>query len=112
MVTKYDQDGTRLRAARRSADAGVSMIRIAACCLLLLAAVNAPGIARAAACREEIGPARARVLVERCIEVSPATHPPCNASNACSLIVGEIRRGCLMFKNSGGMPEWCGTYTQ
>jgi hypothetical protein len=63
-------------------------------------------------CSEEIGPAKARVLVARCIEVSPATHPPCNAVNPCSLIVDEIRRSCRFLGRSPETPGWCADYTR
>lgn len=48
-------------------------------------------------CRDELGAAASAKLVERCIAVSPATHPPCNADNPCSLIQGEIDRACALF---------------
>jgi hypothetical protein len=48
-------------------------------------------------CREEIGEAASTRLVERCIAVSPATRPPCNALNPCEMIQGEIDRSCAMF---------------
>jgi hypothetical protein len=45
-------------------------------------------------CAAEIGAKRAKILVQRCIQVSPATHPPCNALNPCAMIKDEIARGC------------------
>ena len=36
-----------------------------------------------ATCEQDIGAQAARVLVEQCIQMSPATHPPCNAQNSC-----------------------------
>jgi len=44
------------------------------------------------ACSKDVGAAAARKLVERCIDVSPATHPPCNAANPCAMIRNEITR--------------------
>src|SRR5690606_30308357 len=41
-------------------------------------------------CNAEIGRPAAARLVERCIRVSPATHPPCNAENPCEMIQEEI----------------------
>lgn len=35
-------------------------------------------------------------MVSFCKEVSPATHPPCNAENECAMIENEISRGCRM----------------
>jgi ketosteroid isomerase-like protein len=43
-------------------------------------------------CTREIGSAAAKKLVNRCNQVSPATHPPCNANNPCTMIRGEIIR--------------------
>jgi hypothetical protein len=45
-------------------------------------------------CEQERGLQEAQQLVDRCIAVSPATHPPCNVQNHCGLIEGEIRRNC------------------
>lgn len=56
-------------------------------------------------CAEEVGRPQATVYAEHCRLVSPATHPPCNILNACSLITGEIKRGCLFIAegvSSGG----------
>ena len=55
------------------------------------------GLAAQTACRADIGEAAASRLVERCIQVSPATHPPCNADNPCALIQGEIDRSCKLW---------------
>ena len=52
------------------------------------------GGARAVPCSEERD--NADDMVEFCKQVSPATHPPCNADNECSLIEAEISRGCRM----------------
>ena len=48
-------------------------------------------------CLSEVGEPAAKRLVERCIAVSPATHPPCNIENTCETIQGEIDRGCSFF---------------
>jgi hypothetical protein len=59
-------------------------------------------------CRKELGKKAAAVLVKQCLEISPATHPPCNDQNACSLIKDEIKRGCEMAKTEGGTaPKFC-----
>jgi hypothetical protein len=60
-------------------------------------------------CREELGQKKAAVYVSQCIEISPATHPPCNDQNACSLIKDEIKRGCEFAKNTDGadVPNFC-----
>jgi hypothetical protein len=59
-------------------------------------------------CLNAVGIERSRQLVNECIQVSPATHPPCNAQNACSLIVDEIKRGCALIGQ--GAPGFCGEY--
>ena len=59
-------------------------------------------------CRDTAGAEKAKTLVKQCLEVSPATHPPCNAANACSLIVDEITRGCAMIDNDA--PAFCANY--
>lgn len=65
------------------------------------AADNAP-------CRQTAGAAKAQQYVQQCTEVSPATHPPCSAQNACSLITDEIKRGCAMI--GAGAPAFCASY--
>ena len=54
-------------------------------------------------CSAEIGAAAAAKKVALCRNVSPATHPPCNAANSCALIEDEIARGCA-FLASGDRP--------
>src|SRR5580692_11995205 len=61
---------------------------------------NAFGIAPATAsgdqntipCVQAVGAGQSKKLVEECLQVSPATHPPCNSQNSCQLIIGEIKR--------------------
>lgn len=64
---------------------------------------------RGASCRQSIGAARASVLVRQCVQVSPATHPPCNDANACAMITDEIQRGCDMLMS--GAPSFCRQYS-
>ena len=59
-------------------------------------------------CLNAVGIERSRQLVNECLQVSPATHPPCNAQNACSLIVDEIKRGCGLIGQ--GAPGFCAEY--
>lgn len=61
----------------------------------------------AGSCSADIGAAASAKLVERCIAVSPATHPPCNAQNACTLIQGEIDRSCAMYGPNETKPAEC-----
>jgi hypothetical protein len=59
-------------------------------------------------CLVSVGTKRSAELVKECIQVSPATHPPCNAENACSLVVDEIKRGCGMLGQDA--PGFCAEY--
>jgi hypothetical protein len=59
------------------------------------------------ACSKTVGAARAKELVAQCLNVSPATRPPCNAANACELIVAEIERGCGFLKGDPTAPAYC-----
>ena len=65
--------------------------------------------AQAESCRASVGERQSARLVERCLAVSPATHPPCNASNACALIESEIVRSCRLF-DDGTAPAFCRDY--
>ncbi len=60
-------------------------------------------------CLAEVGEARSKRLVERCIAVSPATRPPCNSANPCAMIQGEIDRSCAMYGPDEKKPKECGT---
>jgi hypothetical protein len=68
-----------------------------------LAAVSTKGT-----CLNAVGIERSRQLVNECLQVSPSTHPPCNAQNACSIIVDEIKRGCGSIQQ--GAPGFCSEY--
>jgi len=59
-------------------------------------------------CLKIAGAVRANELVRRCLKVSPATHPPCNADNSCSMIRDEIKRGCALL--GAGAPQFCEQY--
>lgn len=58
-------------------------------------------------CRDTIGEAASARMVARCIAVSPATHPPCNADNACALIQDEIDRACGQYGPGEEKPSEC-----
>jgi hypothetical protein len=60
-------------------------------------------------CAAAIGAVQAQKLADRCMQVSPATRPPCNVQNACSLITDEIRRGCSLLSASN-TPNFCSEY--
>ena len=59
-------------------------------------------------CTASVGAQQAATYVKQCTEVSTATHPPCNASNPCALIISEIRRGCGLI--GSGAPAFCAAY--
>lgn len=59
-------------------------------------------------CSSELGEAAAIRLVERCVQVSPASHPPCHPDNPCALIQGEIDRSCAMYGPGEARPAQCG----
>jgi len=58
-------------------------------------------------CAEAIGQKRAESLVKQCINVSPATHPPCNAANSCGMINSEVDRGCGLLGDDPNAPAYC-----
>ena len=60
-------------------------------------------------CLAEIGETAAAQLVDQCIQMSPATRPPCNAANSCDMIRDEIARGCA-FGDTSGNPDFCADY--
>jgi hypothetical protein len=62
----------------------------------------------AVSCNQSIGAVQAHRLVQQCLTVSPATHPPCNAANDCALIQDEIRRGCALLDKD--RPAFCEQY--
>ncbi|MEJ6789369.1 hypothetical protein BrevBR_07430 [Brevundimonas sp. BR2-1] len=66
------------------------------------AATGEPG-----SCLAEIGADASARLVQRCIAVSPATHPPCNSANPCAMIQGEIDRACEMYAPGEAKPAEC-----
>ncbi|RDE06669.1 hypothetical protein [Sphingomonas aracearum] len=62
---------------------------------------------RKLSCAQEIGAAAAAERVKVCRNVSPATHPPCNAANSCALIEDEIARSCALFDGKGEAMPGC-----
>lgn len=66
------------------------------------------GKAQDASCLKKMGKAHADMLVKQCLQVSPATHPPCNSANSCELIEDEIRRSCALLGMDA--PSFCGGY--
>jgi uncharacterized protein YecT (DUF1311 family) len=60
-------------------------------------------------CVQSAGKAKSDQYVSQCIQVSPATNPPCNGQNACSMMIDEIKRGCAMIGNDNP-PAFCSAY--
>jgi hypothetical protein len=60
-------------------------------------------------CSRQMGEQRATLLARQCRQVSPATHPPCNAANSCAMIVDEFERGCNMLSGESYRPKFCNT---
>lgn len=58
------------------------------------------------ACEAERGAQAAQTLVQQCVQVSPATHPPCNAQNACAMMEAEIARSCGLL-DAANRPAFC-----
>lgn len=85
-------------------------MRTPALVLVVLLGLLAASGARAASCRDAVGEAKAQLYVRQCLEVSPATHPPCNAANRCALIRAEIARGCRLLQGDKAMPDFCRRY--
>ncbi|MFT3998043.1 MAG: hypothetical protein QM667_11620 [Asticcacaulis sp.] len=71
------------------------------------ASVAASAEAPPVSCMAQLGPQDAKRLVERCVAVSPATHPPCHADNPCAMIRGEIERACAMYGPNEKKPDEC-----
>jgi hypothetical protein len=70
---------------------------------------SSPGDQTEKSCSSTAGSARARRMVKQCLQVSPATHPPCNAQNSCDLIIDEIKRGCALL-DAKERPAFCARY--
>lgn len=62
----------------------------------------------AQSCNAQVGEDEAQTYADQCLEVSPATHPPCNGENPCQMIWDEIARGCAMLGNDA--PGFCSDY--
>ena len=79
--------------------------------LIVLAALGSAAAAQS--CRQAAGAQRSHVMVNRCIKVTQAMHPPCNADNPCDYIVGEIKHGCAELAEAGSTvrpPSFCQRY--
>lgn len=103
--------GRLLRCASNDCVGWAPSVRAAALGTAAVLFAWSPSVTVAAplSCAAAIGKTQAKVLVDRCLEVSPATHPPCNALNPCDLIIDEIHRGCA-FLQSAQQPRFCAQY--
>ncbi len=70
-------------------------------------AVAATPVGETNSCLLDQGADASARLVARCIAVSPATHPPCNAANPCQMIQDEIDRSCEMIPAGEARPAEC-----
>ena len=89
-------------------------MRRAAFLPILVLAALAPRVAFAQTCEEDVGLDLAAAYVEQCLEVSPATHPPCNVENSCELIQDELARGCALLASDSPelVPDYCAEYLE
>ncbi|WP_322964937.1 hypothetical protein [Sphingomonas fuzhouensis] len=67
----------------------------------------APATDSVLSCSAERGQAAAQRLVKICTSVSPATHPPCNATNSCAIIEDEIARSCALMGDDATRTAGC-----
>jgi uncharacterized protein len=74
------------------------------------AALTSGDDAKAVSCRDMVGIEQAAVYVKDCIAVGSETHPPCNADNACELIVSHNIFRCAGLGD--GAPKFCAAYTK
>lgn len=70
-------------------------------------ATAGPATAGPLSCAADIGSTAAAKRVAICRNVSPATHPPCNAANSCAMIEDEIARSCALFDGKGEPMKGC-----
>lgn len=57
-------------------------------------------------CTQTRGAQGAARLVDQCLQVTSATHPPCNAANSCAMIEAHIRAMCANF-SAAARPALC-----
>ena len=84
------------------------------CAAVLLVPLWGTTAAADPSCRQTAGEQRSRELVRQCMEVSPATHPPCNVGNPCPTITEEIKRGCGLLASGDAqrIPPFCRNLSQ
>lgn len=60
------------------------------------------------ACSQAIGLQKAKEIVDRCLDMSGSSHPPCNVENSCNMMIEEIRQGCAA--SGVDAPKYCANY--
>lgn len=71
-------------------------------------AMDRMGAGDSGSCLQSAGAEKANQLVNECLQVSPATHPPCNTQNSCGMIIREIKRSCALIGQNA--PDFCEQY--
>lgn len=79
------------------------------CFSLLTALTCCLSSAAEPSCAQQMGLQRATLLAKQCLDVSPATHPPCNAANSCPLIIDELTRSCDQIGGESKGLKFCKT---
>lgn len=59
-------------------------------------------------CSQAVGLQQAKEIADHCLDMSGASHPPCNVENSCSMMIEEIRRGCAA--SGADAPKYCANY--
>lgn len=60
------------------------------------------------ACSQAVGLQKAKEIADHCLDMSGATHPPCNVENSCNMMIEEIRQGCAA--SGADAPKYCANY--
>jgi 5-methylcytosine-specific restriction endonuclease McrA len=77
----------------------------------VLVLTSGAAMAADGSCRSTAGAQKSAELVRQCKAISEATHPPCNASNPCDMMVEEITRWCGIRRETQiAAPAFCGQY--
>lgn len=74
---------------------------------LMLALSGANALAADLSCARQMGEQRATLLAKQCRQVSGATHPPCNASNSCAMMVEHVTDSCSLLGVDGEKIKIC-----
>jgi uncharacterized protein YecT (DUF1311 family) len=84
-------------------EAIVSMRKLQTSAILLTIFWASSAAAELKSCIDTAGQKMAGELSSRCFAVSSTSTPPCHPGNSCDMIIGEVRRGCLLM-NAGVEP--------